>query len=286
MLNNEIKELAKLINQGKVILFVGAGVSASVGMPTWKSMINRMAEDLGFEPDEFSSFSDYLQLASYYKAKVGSIDPILEWLKACAKEVQPSIEESKILSTIPKIGFRKIYTTNFDKILERAFYINKVRHKTIRGFADLNDISIGTQIIKFHGDFERKSQIVLTETDYFDRFDFNHPFDIKLRSDSIGNSILFIGYSFSDVNIRYLIYRLNKLWENHKVTNSLKSYIFLSECNPVKHVILKDYGIHPIFGEGKNFTQDLENFLGSLLEEVEAIKIQEKDVNRRGYGGF
>ncbi len=264
----ETKQLAKQIVQGKVILFVGAGVSASVGMPTWRDMIDKMAEDLKFDPAEFSGFGDYLQLASFYKSKIGSIDPILNWLKIRAKEIQPAIHESRILENIARIGFRKIYTTNYDKILERSFYLHNAKHKTIRGIADLSDLSEGTQIIKFHGDFDRKSQIVITETDYFDRFDFNHPFDIKFRSDSIGNSILFIGYSFSDVNIRYLIYRLNKIWESHKETKKLKSYIFLSECNPVKQVILNDYGIVPIFGQGKDFSKDLENFLDSLLKEV------------------
>lgn len=271
MSNTVIEQLAKQIVQGKVILFVGAGVSASVGMPTWRDMINKMAEDLKFDPSEFSGFGDYLQLASFYKSKTGSIDPILDWLKVKAKEVQPAVQESVILESIAKLGFKKIYTTNYDKILERSFHLHNTKHKTIRGIADLSDTSDGTQIIKFHGDFDRKSQIVMTETDYFDRFDFNHPFDIKFRSDSIGSSILFIGYSFSDVNIRYLIYRLNKLWEIHKETKKLKSYIFLSECNPVKQVILNDYGIIPIFGEGENVALDLENFLKSLLEEVKKI---------------
>jgi NAD-dependent SIR2 family protein deacetylase len=35
----EIKQLANQFVQEEVILFVGTGVSASVGMPTWRDMI-------------------------------------------------------------------------------------------------------------------------------------------------------------------------------------------------------------------------------------------------------
>jgi len=34
----------------------------------------------------------------------------------------------------------------------------------------------------------------------FDRLYFSSPLDIKLRTDALGRSILFIGYSLSDVN--------------------------------------------------------------------------------------
>jgi hypothetical protein len=37
-----------------------------------------MAVDLEFDSNEFSGFGDFLQLASFYKSKIGSIDPILE----------------------------------------------------------------------------------------------------------------------------------------------------------------------------------------------------------------
>lgn len=38
------------------------------------------------------------------------------------------------------------------------------------------------------------------------------PLDIKLRADALGKSILFIGYSLTDINIRYLLYKLHIQW--------------------------------------------------------------------------
>lgn len=79
--------------------------------------------------------------------------------------------------------------------------------KSIQKISSVSDIAKidnnKTQIIKFHGDFDDDSSIVLDETSYFQRLEFETPLDIKFRSDVLGKSVLFIGYSLSDINIRY-----------------------------------------------------------------------------------
>ncbi len=35
--------------------------------------------------------------------------------------------------------------------------------------------------------------------------------DIKLRADILGKTLLFVGYSLSDINMRYILYKLHKL---------------------------------------------------------------------------
>ncbi|WP_063563829.1 SIR2 family protein [Paenibacillus sp. O199] len=109
--------------------------------------------------------------------------------------------------------------TNYDNGLEMAFeeYAPSIHYHKI---ADVQDIAsssgCNTQIIKFHGDMETKdeSSIVLTESSFFDRLDFASPLDIKFRSEILGESILFLGYSLNDFNIRVLLYKLNQTWKS------------------------------------------------------------------------
>ena len=56
--------------------------------------------------------------------------------------------------------------------------------------------------------------------------------DIKLRSDMLGKTILYIGYSLEDINMRFLLYKLSKIWEKYKDIRPA-SYIFLTKPNEV-----------------------------------------------------
>ena len=46
-------ELRQAVRERQVILFVGAGVSMNLGLPSWEDLMRKMGEDLGFPPDEF-----------------------------------------------------------------------------------------------------------------------------------------------------------------------------------------------------------------------------------------
>jgi hypothetical protein len=106
---------------------------------------------------------------------------------------------------------------------------------------------------------------VLTESSYFERLDFESPLDIKLRSDLLGKAILFIGYSLSDINMRYLFYRLNKMWTASAYANVRPtSYMFLVAPNPVQEAILKSRGITPIVSSEPNYGEGLQKFLTDL----------------------
>ena len=62
-------QLIKEYKKGKLILFVGAGVSANLGLPTWSELIGKLASDLDYDPDVFGTYGDFLALAEYYKKK-------------------------------------------------------------------------------------------------------------------------------------------------------------------------------------------------------------------------
>ena len=90
----------------------------------------------------------------------------------------------------------------------------------------------------------------------------NHPLDIKLRSDSLEKSLLFIGYSLSDINIRYMLYKLHKQWKESNFEHIRpKSYIFLVEPNPIKESLLKERGIIPIVSHNEVPGKALTDFL-------------------------
>jgi len=120
-----------------------------------------------------------------------------------------------------------------------------------------------------HGDLDDDTSLVLTETSYFERLAFESPLDIKLRSDTLGKSILFIGYSLSDINIRYLLYKLHRLWsESEYAPVRPKSYIFLTRPNPIQEAILEERGITPVVSEIDDQGAGLTAFVEKLVREA------------------
>lgn len=263
-----LNELDQLLKENNVILFVGSGISKNLGLPTYGELIDEMASQLGFDPEVLNAWgnNDFLILAEYYFHQKGSLGELRSWMDRKWHNPNIDIGQSEIHKLIVEIGFPIIYTTNFDRWLEYAYDYYKKDYIKITNMVDIARIKENIpQIIKFHGDFDHDSSIVLTESSFFNRLDFESPLDIKLRSDSLGKSILFIGYSLSDINIRYMLYKLQKQWEQSRY-ESLRpnSYIFLADPNPVKERLLKERGIIPIVYQNEEPGEALRQFLEDL----------------------
>ncbi|KFB21916.1 Sir2 family NAD-dependent protein deacetylase [Pseudomonas aeruginosa PGPR2] len=184
-----------------------------------------------------------------------------EWHKSST-----DIAASEIHRLIALGRFSRIYTTNYDRWLEMAHDKYEVPYDKIASVADLVSATEGRrQIVKFHGDFDDEASIVLDETSYFQRLNYDSPLDIKLSNDVLGNSVLFIGYSISDINIRLLFYRLTEMWGRSVLPSARpKSYVFMNRPNPVAREVLGQWGIEMIVSE----EDDPKHGFAALLREI------------------
>lgn len=214
-----------------------------------------------------SAFGDNLILAEFYEISKGHIGELRSWMDTKWTVELEKIRESPIYEKIVKLNFPIIYTTNYDHCIETAFEAWNKNYKKIVSVDDFVNIdSLTTQIVKFHGDTISDDSIVLTESSYFERLAFESPLDVKLRADMLGKSILFIGYSLSDINIRLLIYKLDQLWKrSNNYCKRPKSYVFLPAPNPIQETILNNRGIQAIVGEKLDKTESIDTFLKTLL---------------------
>lgn len=260
-------ELLDAHRTSRLILFVGAGVSANLGLPNWGALIDHIAKELGYDPKIFSTYGNALALAEFYKKKKGGLGPLRSWMDREWHKSTTDISKSEIHELITKGNFSSIYTTNYDRWLEYAHDAFGVAYDKIASVADLVSVTNGRrQIIKFHGDFDSDDSLVLDETSYFQRLDFGTPLDIKLRNDVLGSSVLFIGYSLTDINIRLLFYRLTEMWGNSTLSSARPtSYIFTNRPNPVAQEILKHWGIEMIVSEEDDPKKALTEFLRELV---------------------
>ena len=68
-----ICNIQNAIENNKLIIFVGAGVSRNSGIPTWAELIKELAKDLGIKSkykddkgENLFSYDEYLKIPQYY----------------------------------------------------------------------------------------------------------------------------------------------------------------------------------------------------------------------------
>jgi SIR2-like domain len=267
-----IEDLARAVRQRQAILFAGAGVSMAVGLPSWKTLIGHMARELGLDPGVADDpATNYFTLAEYYRLTQGSIGPLRSWMDRHWSIPEAKLRGSRVHELIVRLDFPIIYTTNFDRNLESAFHLRGREFVKIVNAKDVARIRDGvTQIVKLHGDFDDDQSIVIAETDYLDRLSFESPLDIKFRADALGKTILFVGYSMSDLNIRFVLHRLWKTWRasGHEKDRP-QSYVFMLRPSPIDQTVLEQWGIRVLSEPDCRPQEALESFLEKLATTVD-----------------
>lgn len=269
---SDLDELATAISRRKAILFVGAGVSMSVGLPSWAAMVQHMAEDLEIPPAALEGVS-YQTLAEFYRLRSGSIGPLRSWMDRHWHVAREEIAKSRLHSLIVELNFPIIYTTNYDRNLEAAFELHGCEYNRIANARDIAAVEGGaTQIVKFHGDFDDDSSLVLAETDYFDRLSFEAPLDVKFKADALGRTILFIGYSMSDINIRLLLHRLWQTWQRSGHQHDRpRSFVFMPEGNIIQERVLGSWGLTLLHGDTDDPGEALIGLMSALRDRVQQL---------------
>jgi len=263
----DINEIRKLVEEKKLIPFIGAGFSTPLGLPSWNELIRKLAVQLDWDPDVFmqSGNYNYLQLAEYYEIKKSIGELGNELSKGMRIDVD-KLRQSEIHRLLVNLDLKSIYTTNYDEGIEEAFKLYNKPFTAIRNINDLKNAKEKTTLIyKFHGDFINDASLVLTETSYFNRMEFEDPLDIRLRSDILSNVLLFLGYSLNDINTRYIFYKLSKINSLLKPEDNNCSAIMVTYgISDIQREILKKWNVEVIELPPVNKIESLVTFLKSI----------------------
>jgi hypothetical protein len=243
-----------------------------LGLPSYASLIRELGQHVDFDGAIFEQLGDYLTLAEFYSLQKNGLSELQSHLKEKWKKSQKEVISSPVHKAIVDLGCKLIYTTNFDDFLEKAHRALKVGYRSLRSVNDFVNLADNkVHIVKLHGDLRSTKTMVFTESSYFDRLNFESPLDIKLRADMLGKTLLFIGYSLSDINVRLLLYRLQKLWETGpRPEYRPKSYVFMGKPNEVLERVLIERGLIPIVAETADPETSLTNFLETLRLQASA----------------
>lgn len=251
------EELALMLRQRRLIPFIGSGFSSLLGLPDWNNLLARVAKEipapLSFDQVTQDCQGDPLQIAEYYYLiSDRSVGP-LRFAIGKALETQQSPLSSGAHVELVNLGMPQIYTTNFDDLIEQTFHELNVPAKPVILPKDVASAAItSTQVVKYHGDLRHDKTLVLTESSYYERLDFESPMDLKFRSDLLGRSVLFMGYSFKDINIRVIWFKLMDMMKDIPVNERPTSFILRLNSNPALERLYEEVGIKTIVLDPQN----------------------------------
>lgn len=265
-IDEAIIELRLQYKAQRLIPFIGAGFSIPLDLPSWRQLIIDLGKDLGYADDLYLLHGNYQQLAEYGRlVNEKKWNAFIQKIRVGfdGKEANEKRKISKQHLSLSELKVKTIYTTNYDPHIERAFEDKGQKVKTIISLIDFiqpDKENFVLEVVKFHGCLTEQESIILTENQYYERMELEHPLDQRLRSDALSNSFLFIGYSFDDPNIRYIWYKIQQQIKKYQSNGSRAiprpSYIVTFGSNEVQARILEELNIkiialNPLDKEGQ-----------------------------------
>ncbi|MFS2722939.1 SIR2 family protein [Bacteroides thetaiotaomicron] len=208
------------ITNGDAAVFAGAGLSAPLGFVNWKNLLRDLAEELNLDIDKEV---DLVSVAQYHfnKFKRGKIN------NKIANEFTTLKKGGINHEILARIGIDTFWTTNYDQLIEKTLEAGgktvelKVRNEDFsRNIKKKNAI-----VYKMHGDKNSPDEAVLIKDDYETYNDKRELFSTALRGDLLSKTFIFIGFSFDDPNLEYILGRIKVLLKDNTPTH----YCFFKE---------------------------------------------------------
>ena len=207
-----IKDFVKDLSENNVAIFAGAGMSKSAGYVDWPELLRDIAEELGLKVE---IEHDLISLAQFHVNQLkGSSKLAKKILEEFSEQAEPSVTH-KILARLP---IRTYWTTNYDTLIEdalkKAYKVPDTKHS----IDQLNNTrpKRDAVVYKMHGDASLPSKAVLYKEQYERYYETHEPFVTALSGDLVSKTFLFIGFSFTDPNLDYVLSRLHtSVKKNH-----------------------------------------------------------------------
>lgn len=210
-IENFIKNFLQELQENNAAIFAGAGLSASAGYVNWKELLRPLADEIGINID---TEHDLVSLAQYHLNENGRHGINQQLLKEIATTKQPS-ENHQILARLPISTY---WTTNYDKLIEKALEdAGKVADvKYTNNHLATTKPSRNAIVYKMHGDIDHPDAAVITKDDY-EKYAIEHgPYVNALAGDLVSKTFLFLGFSFTDPNLDYVMSRIRISFREHQ----------------------------------------------------------------------
>lgn len=259
-----INRIVEELEEDNVAIFAGAGLSVGAGHVNWKQLLTPLAKEIKID---INKEHDLVSLAQYYINENGRQRLADKLINEIGIEKQPT-ENHKILAKLPITNF---WTTNYDSLLEDSLK-NEGKLPDVKFTNDhLATTKKGRSAIvyKMHGDINLAHEAILTK-DQYESYSIKHaPFVTALSGHLVSKTFLFLGFSFTDPNLDYILSRIRISFEDRQ----RQHFCIFKEVAESDYLTKEEYNYNKV--KQDLLSKDLKRF------NIKVILIQEwNDLNR------
>lgn len=219
-MDDSLKNISSRVIEGKVALVLGSGASVGATLPEGRKIL--LGDDLkNLLCTQFlsGSFKDYdLKHVSDMAISNSSLFDVQDFIRSYFQDIVPA----KFHLRIPNYKWRAIFTTNYDRLIEACYEQNTAKIQTPELILTNDDRFDATRtnsdlvpLVKLHGCITRtrdeKIPLILTVDQYNDSLEQGRDRLFKMLYDiAYENTIVFVGHSLQDHNLRAVMGKLQK----------------------------------------------------------------------------
>lgn len=202
------RDYGNALVHGDAAVFAGAGLSRAAGFVDWRGLLKEFADELGLDLD---LELDLVSVAQYHLNAEGGARSRLN--QKIVDEFGSPRDLTPGHKTLARLPIDLYWTTNYDDLLEQAARDAGKTPEVKAAASSLTVTQRGADVVvhKLHGDISDPGNIVITRDDYEEYIDKRPGFRERLRSDLTSRTFLFVGFSFTDPHLDFILSELRRV---------------------------------------------------------------------------
>lgn len=285
---SEFYEIAYAAASNRLCFFTGTGFSKAVSnnsAPSWQGLLEDVTKLLeNHEEIKESLFpsSGVLPLSLEEAAQAISLE-LSKTDKSIHNEIAKIIldikidgDNSDIIEFLSKKSFRVI-TTNYDKLIQEL--IGKEDCHTITPGLPIPRSLARAKVYHVHGSVDSPENMVVTSDDYFKFINSESYFSRKLSTTLHENTIVILGYSLGDTNLKSIISDYKGFSRNHVIgsniflvsRSSVSQHVkdYYSHCYGIR--VLDDIDVHDFFKTLNLYMPEAEKYSAESIVNIKNV---------------
>lgn len=253
-------ELVESFARGGGVIFVGAGLSMAAGYPGWATLVDPLRAEVEECPPN-ASYPDIAQFFEWMSGRGFLIQRLRQELE------RPQVEPTDIHRLLMQLPVGRIYTTNFDDLIELTARELNLKLDVVVNGADLSLLQPDRlHLVKVHGDLAQPDSVTITADDY-ELFSTRKPGLANiLKMDLQTRVVLFMGYGFNDENLKLILAQAR-----HQGGNTPRNrFALVVDPSPSILMMMRNKGLIPVVAssEAQDKTAAVERWLAEFIERI------------------